>query len=168
MACVATNSDRDAKLKIDVGGRGGYGYMWWVAAHGKHFPSVKLPDGSFSARGNGGQYILIIPQFDMVIVNFYDFTAAVEADPSLSSAKKAIDIGGPCMARAAAKNWENVTVVVDPEDYSFVLDDIRQHGGVSREVRYMLATKVFRAEMERIGSRPPVHRVLFERAFDSH
>jgi len=85
-----------------------------------------------------------IPQFDMVIVNFYDFTAAVEADPSLSSAKKAIDIGGPCMARAAAKNWENVTVVVDPEDYSFVLDDIRQHGGVSREVRYMLATKVFR------------------------
>jgi len=53
----------------DVGGRGGYGYMWWVAAHGKHFPSVKLPDGSFSARGNGGQYILIIPQFDMVIVH---------------------------------------------------------------------------------------------------
>ena len=53
----------------DVGGRGGYGYMWWVAANGKHFPSVKLPDGSFSARGNGGQYILVIPQFDMVIVH---------------------------------------------------------------------------------------------------
>ena len=53
----------------DAGERGGYGYLWWVAANGKHLPGVKLPDGSFSARGSGGHYILVVPAYDLVIVH---------------------------------------------------------------------------------------------------
>jgi CubicO group peptidase (beta-lactamase class C family) len=53
----------------DAGRAGGYGYMWWVAANGKHLPGVALPDGSFSARGAGGHYILIVPKYDLVIVH---------------------------------------------------------------------------------------------------
>ncbi|MDZ4852369.1 MAG: serine hydrolase [Pirellulaceae bacterium] len=51
----------------DAGLSGGYGYMWWVAADGKHFPNATLPDGSFSARGVGGQYLLVIPAWNIVI-----------------------------------------------------------------------------------------------------
>jgi CubicO group peptidase (beta-lactamase class C family) len=53
----------------DAGESGGYGYMWWVAANGKHLPGVDLPDGSYSARGAGGHYILVVPKYDLVIVH---------------------------------------------------------------------------------------------------
>lgn len=52
--------------------RGGYGYLWWIADGGKHFPNVKIPDGSYSARGSVGHYILVIPAYDLVIVHRYD------------------------------------------------------------------------------------------------
>lgn len=51
----------------DAGAAGGYGYMWWVADGGKHFPGVTLPDGSYSARGSRGQYLVVIPEWDLVI-----------------------------------------------------------------------------------------------------
>jgi CubicO group peptidase (beta-lactamase class C family) len=53
----------------DAGTSGGYGYMWWVAANGKHVPGASIPDGSYSARGAGGHYILVIPAYDLVIVH---------------------------------------------------------------------------------------------------
>lgn len=53
----------------DAGDSGGYGYMWWVAANGKHLPNVTLEDGAYSARGAGGHYILVIPSREMVIVH---------------------------------------------------------------------------------------------------
>lgn len=53
----------------DAGDRGGYGYLWWIAAGGRHLPEVKLPDGSFSARGSGGHYILVVPKLDLVLVH---------------------------------------------------------------------------------------------------
>jgi CubicO group peptidase (beta-lactamase class C family) len=53
----------------DAGSSGGYGYMWWVAAGGKHLPGVQLKDGAFSARGAGGHYILVVPDLDLVIVH---------------------------------------------------------------------------------------------------
>jgi CubicO group peptidase (beta-lactamase class C family) len=53
----------------EVGAAGGYGYLWWVATQGKHLPAVTLPAGSYSARGNRGHYILVIPAFDVVIVH---------------------------------------------------------------------------------------------------
>ena len=48
---------------------GGYGYMWWVAANGKFYPNVTLPDGSFAASGYRGHKVLVIPQWDLVIVH---------------------------------------------------------------------------------------------------
>ena len=48
---------------------GGYGYMWWVAANGKFYPNVTLPDGAFSASGYRGHKVLVIPQWDLVIVH---------------------------------------------------------------------------------------------------
>lgn len=48
---------------------GGYGYMWWVAANGKFYPNVDLPDGAFAAHGHGGHKVLVIPQWDLVIVH---------------------------------------------------------------------------------------------------
>lgn len=60
----------------DAGERGGYGYMWWVAKDGKHLPGVTLSDGSFSARGSHGHYILVVPSYDLVIVHRVNSTIA--------------------------------------------------------------------------------------------
>ncbi len=53
----------------DAGTRGGYGYLWWITRGGMHLPGVTLPEGSYSARGSGGHYILNIPALDLVIVH---------------------------------------------------------------------------------------------------
>ncbi len=53
----------------DAGPSGGYGYMWWVAANGRHFESATLPDGAYTARGAGGHFVLVVPQWDLVIVH---------------------------------------------------------------------------------------------------
>ena len=53
----------------------GYGYMWWVARNFNkypHLPHVHIPEGSYSARGAGGHYVLIIPEYDMIIVHRVD------------------------------------------------------------------------------------------------
>lgn len=57
------------KSYSDAGGSGGYGYMWWVAANGRHFGGAQIPDGSYSARGNRGHYIVVIPEWDIVVVH---------------------------------------------------------------------------------------------------
>ncbi len=81
---------------------------------------------------------------DLLVVNLYPFQATV-ADPhcALDEAIENIDIGGPAMLRAAAKNHAGVAVLVDPSDYARVLEEIRATGGVAEETRFMLATKVF-------------------------
>jgi CubicO group peptidase (beta-lactamase class C family) len=56
----------------DAGLNGGYGYMWWVAANGRHLPNVALPDGSFSASGYRGHFLLVLPKWDIVIVHRFD------------------------------------------------------------------------------------------------
>jgi len=56
----------------DAGFAGGYGYMWWVAADGRHLLNVLLPDGSFSARGYRGHFLLVVPQWDLIIVHRFD------------------------------------------------------------------------------------------------
>ena len=85
-----------------------------------------------------------IEPIDLLVVNLYPFHATV-ADPdcSLEDAIENIDIGGPAMLRAAAKNYGGVAVVVDPQDYARVLDEIRGAGGVSDATRLELAKKVF-------------------------
>jgi CubicO group peptidase (beta-lactamase class C family) len=50
-----------------AGDNGGYGYLWWVAKDGRHFPGASVKDGSYSARGAGGKYIIVLPDRDLVI-----------------------------------------------------------------------------------------------------
>lgn len=85
----------------------------------------------------------ILP-IDLVVVNLYPFEATV-AKPgvTLHDAIENIDIGGPSMLRSAAKNHESVTVVVDPSDYSRVLEQIRNAGDTTLELRRTLAAKVY-------------------------
>jgi len=85
-----------------------------------------------------------IAPIDLVVVNLYPFQATV-ADPdcTLENAIENIDIGGPTLLRAAAKNHAGVAVVVDPADYAGVLEEIRTGGGVAETTRFALAKKVF-------------------------
>jgi len=85
-----------------------------------------------------------IETIDLVVVNLYPF-AATAADPgkTLPDVVEMIDIGGPSMVRGAAKNWEDVGVVVDAADYPEVLAALREHGGLSREARLALSAKAF-------------------------
>ena len=87
-----------------------------------------------------------IGPIDLVVVNLYPFEATVaKADCSLEDAIENIDIGGPAMIRAAAKNHEAVGVVVDPADYAAVLEELRTSGGsLSDASRFRLAIKSFR------------------------
>jgi phosphoribosylaminoimidazolecarboxamide formyltransferase/IMP cyclohydrolase len=85
-----------------------------------------------------------IAPIDLVVINLYPFQQTV-ADPdcSLEDAIENIDIGGPAMVRAAAKNNDSVTVVVDPGDYPLLLEEIESDGEVSAGVRFSLAIKAF-------------------------
>ena len=84
-----------------------------------------------------------IATIDLLVVNLYPFAqATARADCTLEDAIENIDIGGPAMLRAAAKNWPDVAVVIDPADYGRVLDELRA-GGVSRSTKFMLARKVY-------------------------
>ena len=56
----------------DAGLAGSYGYMWWVARDGIHFPNLRVPEGTYSARGAGGHYIVVVPKLDAVVVHRVD------------------------------------------------------------------------------------------------
>jgi phosphoribosylaminoimidazolecarboxamide formyltransferase/IMP cyclohydrolase len=86
-----------------------------------------------------------IEPIDLVVVNLYPFEATI-AKPGvkLSEAIEQIDIGGPSMLRSASKNYQSVTVVVDPADYEVVLDEMRDRGGeTTLKTRERLAIKAF-------------------------
>jgi phosphoribosylaminoimidazolecarboxamide formyltransferase / IMP cyclohydrolase len=84
-----------------------------------------------------------IATIDILVVNLYPFAqATARADCTLEDAIENIDIGGPAMLRAAAKNWADVAVVIDPADYHRVLAELAT-GGVERATKFMLAKKVF-------------------------
>ena len=82
---------------------------------------------------------------DMVVVNLYPFEGTIaKAGVTLADAIENIDIGGPSMIRSAAKNYESVTVVVDPADYDAVLENIRDNKGeTTLKLRERLAIKAF-------------------------
>ena len=82
---------------------------------------------------------------DMVVVNLYPFQATVaQPDTTVERARGNIDIGGPCMIRAAAKNFIRVASVVDPQDYEQILNEAAaRNGHTSLTLRYMLACKAF-------------------------
>ena len=108
----------------------------------------KIHGGILARRDDRGHLAAIdkagIPPIDLIAVNLYPFQATV-ADPDcrLETAVENIDIGGPAMLRAAAKNYAGVAVVVDPADYAKVLEEIRSTGSVAQGTRFALAKKVF-------------------------
>ncbi len=85
-----------------------------------------------------------ITPIDLVVVNLYPFRQTVaRADCTLQEAIENIDIGGPTMVRAAAKNHAGVTIVTDPADYPALLQALHSEGGSSAELRLALAKKAF-------------------------
>lgn len=84
-----------------------------------------------------------IETIDMVIVNLYPFFQKVRENLSFDEKVEFIDIGGPTMLRAAAKNFKDVIVISDKEDYKLVINEINESGDVSVALRKKLAGKVF-------------------------
>jgi phosphoribosylaminoimidazolecarboxamide formyltransferase/IMP cyclohydrolase len=105
--------------------------------HGGLLARRDLPDHMAALQQHG------IGTIDLLIVNLYPFAqATARPDCTLEDAIENIDIGGPAMLRAAAKNWQDVAVVIDPADYPRVLGELKA-GRVERNTKFMLAKKVF-------------------------
>jgi phosphoribosylaminoimidazolecarboxamide formyltransferase/IMP cyclohydrolase len=104
--------------------------------HGGLLGRRKVDDAVMKTHG--------IEPIDLVVVNLYPFAATIaKPDCTYEDAIENIDIGGPAMVRAAAKNHDRVTVVVDPQDYARVLDEIERSGEVSEQTRKQLAAKAY-------------------------
>ncbi len=87
---------------------------------------------------------LHIEIIDLVVVNLYPFKETIlKEQVALEEAIENIDIGGPTMLRAAAKNYQDVAVVTDPSDYETIIAEIEASGAVSHKTKFYLAAKVF-------------------------
>jgi len=82
---------------------------------------------------------------DMVVVNLYPFKETIsKPDVTVEQARGNIDIGGPCMIRASAKNFIRVASVVDPADYDRIISELAENrGSTSLKLRFQLAQKAF-------------------------
>ncbi len=109
----------------------------------------KIHGGLLALRDNNEHMKALNEQgiglIDMVVINLYRFEDTVAREGcTLEDAIENIDIGGPTMLRAAAKNHRFVTVVTDPEDYATVIDEMRRTGGnISEATNFAFATKTF-------------------------
>jgi len=109
----------------------------------------KVHGGLLGIRGNPEHVKKMnehgIQPIDMVVINLYPFEATVaKPNCTLEEAIENIDIGGPSMLRAGAKNYPYVTVIVDPANYRPILAEMKQSGGVvSKETNFRLAKKVY-------------------------
>src|SRR6476661_6074309 len=108
----------------------------------------KVHGGLLAIRGNKEHAAAMeqhqIRPIDLLVVNLYPFESTVDKGASFDDCIENIDIGGPAMIRAAAKNHADVAVVVDPSDYEKVLGEMVAHNGmVSFELRQKLAAKAY-------------------------
>ncbi|MBC8013026.1 MAG: bifunctional phosphoribosylaminoimidazolecarboxamide formyltransferase/IMP cyclohydrolase [Methyloceanibacter sp.] len=123
-----------------------------------HFPEMmdgrvktlhpKIHGGLLAVRGNEAHERALadhaIPAIDLLAVNLYPFESTVAAGGDFETCIENIDIGGPALIRAAAKNHESVTVVVDPADYTLVLAEMEANGGATTlAFRKSLAGRAF-------------------------
>ncbi len=94
-----------------------------------------------------------IENIDMVVVNLYPFKETIsKPDCTFEDAIENIDIGGPTMLRSSAKNFQSVSVVIDPADYKSIIEEMKSNGGeVSYETNLGLACKVFKTTSEYDG-----------------
>ena len=89
-------------------------------------------------KENGIEFI------DMVCVNLYPFKQTIaKPDVTMEDAIENIDIGGPSMLRSAAKNWSAVTVVCNPDNYPFVINEIKENGNTTKETRLRLSAEAY-------------------------
>lgn len=87
---------------------------------------------------------LHIETIDFVVVNLYPFKQTMmKENVTCAECVENIDIGGPTMLRSAAKNYQDVTVITDPNDYSKVLKELKENGEVSKDTKFYLMQKVF-------------------------
>jgi phosphoribosylaminoimidazolecarboxamide formyltransferase/IMP cyclohydrolase len=106
--------------------------------HGGLLARRDLPQHMQALQDNG------IDTIDVLVVNLYPFEATVAMpDCSLDDAIENIDIGGPAMVRSAAKNWKHVAVLTDASQYQSVIDEWREHQGLSEGTRFKLAVAAF-------------------------
>lgn len=106
--------------------------------HGGLLARRDVPEHMAALKAHG------IGTIDLLIINLYPFAkATARADCTLEDAIENIDIGGPAMLRAAAKNWQDVAVVIDPADYPQVLAELNSPAGLQRKTKFALAKKVF-------------------------
>ncbi len=84
-----------------------------------------------------------IEPIDLLVVNLYPFKETVKRGADLEEIVENIDIGGPTMVRAAAKNYKFVAVVTDPEDYEKIIGELKETGKISLKTRFYLARKAF-------------------------
>jgi phosphoribosylaminoimidazolecarboxamide formyltransferase / IMP cyclohydrolase len=107
----------------------------------------KVHGGLLAVRGNPAHEAAMrdhaIPPIDLLVVNLYPFEATVAKGAAFDECVENIDIGGPAMIRAAAKNHAGVAVVLEPEDYEAVLAELKTHGGTTLDLRKHLAAKAY-------------------------
>ncbi len=108
----------------------------------------KVHAGILAMRSNENHmkqlHELGIDTIDFVVVNLYPFKQTILKDNvTREECVENIDIGGPTMLRSAAKNYQDVTVITDPSDYSKVLDELNKDGKVSLDTKFYLMQKVF-------------------------
>lgn len=108
----------------------------------------KIHGGLLAVRDNSKHMHQIaelgIAPIDLVVINLYPFKQTIlKPCVTMDEAIENIDIGGPSMLRSAAKNHKDVIVVVDPKDYPFVLNELRNKGDLDKNQRMKLAYKVF-------------------------
>lgn len=109
----------------------------------------RIAGGILAIRGNAGHMRSIaehsIPPIDMVVVNLYAFEkVAAQKDAPLAELIENIDIGGPTLIRAAAKNYQDVAVVVAPDDYAAILEELHERAGeLCEPTLWRLARRAF-------------------------
>jgi phosphoribosylaminoimidazolecarboxamide formyltransferase/IMP cyclohydrolase len=136
----------------------------------------KIHGGLLAVRGKESHEQALkdhaIPKVDLLAVNLYPFESTAASGADFAACIENIDIGGPALIRAGAKNHASVTVIVDPADYLRVLDEMEKNGGATTlELRKELAAKAFARTgtydaaigawfADTIGDRTPAWRVV--------
>jgi phosphoribosylaminoimidazolecarboxamide formyltransferase/IMP cyclohydrolase len=106
--------------------------------HGGILARRDLPEHKAALKEHG------IPPVDVVVVNLYPFEDKVAKGAPFAEAVENIDVGGPSMLRAAAKNFTHVAIVVDPADYKLLVEQLDREGGIDAPTRLYFAQKAFR------------------------
>ena len=114
--------------------------------HPKIFGGILGDPNKSSHKKDMNQHNL--SKFELVVVNLYPFESTIEQTKNINTCIENIDIGGPSLIRAAAKNFLSTAIVVDVNDYNKILNEIKKYGGISLPLSKILAVKAFKTTMK--------------------